>query len=151
MPRGGIKAFLGRTAQDVHLDSHTAPELCTSFRCAKKPLYHIFLFPECVCPVNYRGVLARLFCQNIHVGMSCCCLFPYVSDLKMFFLPPSVCMLQVLRVLRPEPSFARNNGAGATTGTTSSPSCLGLLVSGFGVQFSHLAFFWGQHFPPVQP
>ena len=85
VPRGGIKAFLGRTAQDVHLDSHTAPELCTSFRCAKKPLYHIFLFPEGVCPVNYRGVLARLFCQNIHVGMSCCCLFPYVSDLKMFF------------------------------------------------------------------
>ena len=49
------------------------------------------------------------------------------------FLPPSVCMLQVSRVLRPEPSFTRNNKAGATTGTTSSPSYLGLLVSGIHV------------------
>ena len=49
------------------------------------------------------------------------------------FLPPNVCMLQVSKVLRPEPSFTRNNRAGATTGTTSSPSYLGLLVSAIHV------------------
>ena len=57
-------------------------------------------------------------------------LFSYVSDLKMFFLPPSGCILQVSRILRPGPSLTRTNMAGATTGTTSSPSCLGLLDSG---------------------
>ena len=45
-------------------------------------------------------------------------------------LPPSVCMLQVSRVLRPGPCLTRTNRAGATTGTTSPPSCLCLLVSG---------------------
>ena len=46
------------------------------------------------------------------------------------FLPPSGCILQVSRVLRPGPSLTRTNMAGPTTGTTSSLSCLGLLDSG---------------------
>ena len=52
------------------------------------------------------------------------------SRFENVFLPPSVCMLQVSRVLRPGPSLTRSNRAGATTGTTSLPSCLYLLVSG---------------------
>ena len=30
---------LGRTAQDVHLDSHTAPELCEPGLCSQSSLY----------------------------------------------------------------------------------------------------------------
>ena len=90
------------------------------------------MFPEGVGPVNYRRVLAGLFCQNIHVGMSCCCRFSYVR-FENVFLPPSVCMLQFSWVLRPGPCLTRNNRAGATPRTTSSPSCLGLLVSGIHV------------------
>ena len=90
------------------------------------------MFTEGVCPMNYHGVFARLFRQNIHVGMSCCCRFSCFR-FENVFLPPSVCMLQVSRVLRPGPSFNRNNRAGATTGTTSSPSYLGLLVSAIHV------------------
>ena len=68
--------------------------------------------------------------------MSCSCQFSYyVSGLKMLFLLPNVCMLQVSRVLRPGPCLTRTNGSGATTGTTSSPSCLGLLAVVFK--------FWG--------
>ena len=52
------------------------------------------------------------------------------SGFENVFLPPSVCMLQVSRVLRPGPSLTRTNRAGATTGTSSSHSCLCLLVSG---------------------
>ena len=59
--------------------------------------------------------------------------FSICFGFENIFLPPSVCMLQVSRVLRPEPSFTRTNRAGATIGTTSSPSCLGLLVSGIHV------------------
>ena len=39
-------------------------------------------------------------------------------------------MLQVSRVLRPGPCLTRTNGAGATTGTTSSPSHLCFISSG---------------------
>ena len=52
------------------------------------------------------------------------------SRFENVFLPPSVCILQVSRVLRPGPCLTRTNRAGATTGTTSSPSYLCLLVSG---------------------
>ena len=34
---------LGRTAQDVHLDSHTAPELCT-FACTAHSCYGLLRF-----------------------------------------------------------------------------------------------------------
>ena len=53
------------------------------------------------------------------------------SRFENVFLPPSVCMLQVSRVLRPGPCLTRTNRAGATTGTTSSPSCLCLLAAVF--------------------
>ena len=53
------------------------------------------------------------------------------SRFENVFLPPSVCMLLVSRVLRPGPCLNRTNGAGATTGTTSSPSCLCLLAAVF--------------------
>ena len=44
---------LGRTAQDVHLDSHTAPELCynvslptTSYACHCEHLIQVYLFDD---------------------------------------------------------------------------------------------------------
>ena len=46
--------------------------------------------------------------------MKCLPKHTYVSGLKMFFLPPSACMLQVSRVLRSGPGLTRTNGAGAT-------------------------------------
>ena len=57
------------------------------------------------------------------------------------FLPPNVCLLQVSRVLRPGPYLTRTNGSGATTGTTSLPSCLCLLVSGIHVMGCCSAFY----------
>ena len=33
---------LGRTAQDVHLDSHTAPELCFEYVPLEGFMYHVF-------------------------------------------------------------------------------------------------------------
>ena len=53
------------------------------------------------------------------------------SRFENVFLPPSVCMLQVSRVLRPGPCLTQTNRAGATMGTTSSPSCLCLLAAVF--------------------
>ena len=40
---------LGRTAQDGHLDSHTAPELCLSFTCLFSPIPFIVHWTE-TCP-----------------------------------------------------------------------------------------------------
>ena len=45
---------LGRTAQDVHLDSHTAPELCQNCSCRSAFIY--LSFSQKTTPVSRVGV-----------------------------------------------------------------------------------------------
>ena len=81
---------------------------------------------------SQSNCMIEMFAKTYMLG----CLAPAIFQLLKFsnvFLPPSVCMLQDSRVLRPGPSLTRTNRAGATTGTTSSHSCLCLLVSGIHV------------------
>ena len=43
---------LGRTAQDVHLDSHTAPELCLTSEYGATQLLYSYPPPECLMEWN---------------------------------------------------------------------------------------------------
>ena len=89
------------------------------------------MFPEAVCPLNYHRVLA--VAQYFTKTYMLWCLAAAISHMFQIWKCFSASECLHVTGLKGSQTWTKLHRAGATTGITSSPSCLGLLVSGIHV------------------